>query len=191
MEAALDLIWESSYGSTSVDAICERAGVKKGSFYHFFESKSELAVAAMDAAWQEKRVELDEIFSPMTPPLERFQRVNAYGLQQQEEMRKKKGYVCGCPLFTIGSEVGTQDQDIRRKVEEILNHYLKYYESAIRDAHAQGLIHAPDPAAKARIIFAYVEGMLTQARIMNDMRPIRETIHGIFAILGAHDSALV
>ena len=33
MNAAMDLIWENSYGSTSVDAICEKAEAKKGSFY--------------------------------------------------------------------------------------------------------------------------------------------------------------
>jgi TetR/AcrR family transcriptional repressor of nem operon len=47
-EAAMDLIWENSYGATSVDAICERAGAKKGSFYYFFKSKSELAAAALE-----------------------------------------------------------------------------------------------------------------------------------------------
>ena len=47
-EAALDLIWHNSYGATSVDAICERAGAAKGSFYYFFKSKSELAIAALD-----------------------------------------------------------------------------------------------------------------------------------------------
>ena len=46
-DAAMDLIWENSYAATSVDAICDRAGVKKGSFYYFFKSKSELAVAAL------------------------------------------------------------------------------------------------------------------------------------------------
>ena len=35
-DAALDLMWENSYGTTSVDSICERAGAKKGSFYYFF-----------------------------------------------------------------------------------------------------------------------------------------------------------
>ena len=62
MNAAMDLIWENSYGSTSVDAICEKAGAKKGSFYHFFESKSELAVTALEADWQRKKARMDEIF---------------------------------------------------------------------------------------------------------------------------------
>ena len=50
-DAAMELMWENSYGATSVDAICERAGAKKGSFYYFFKSKSELAAAALEADW--------------------------------------------------------------------------------------------------------------------------------------------
>ena len=48
IEAVLELLWTGSYGGTSVDQICERAGVKKGSFYHYFPSKSELAKAVID-----------------------------------------------------------------------------------------------------------------------------------------------
>jgi len=38
LETAMELIWVSSYGSVGVDDICKRAGVSKGSFYHFFPS---------------------------------------------------------------------------------------------------------------------------------------------------------
>ena len=57
-EAALDLIWHNSCGTTSVDAICERAGAAKGSFYYFFKSKSELAPAAYAAAFRSADVAL-------------------------------------------------------------------------------------------------------------------------------------
>ena len=39
MEAVMELIHTGSYGSTTIDHICEKAGVKKGSFYYFFDSK--------------------------------------------------------------------------------------------------------------------------------------------------------
>ena len=74
MDAAMDLMWRNSYGTTSVDAICERAGSKKGSFYYFFKSKSELAAAALEADWNKKKSEMDTIFSPTVPPLERLDR---------------------------------------------------------------------------------------------------------------------
>ena len=70
-------------------------------------------------------------------------------------------------------------------VKEILGHYHTYIESAIRDAHAQGLIDAPDPAAKARMLFAYSEGLLTQARIVNDLEVLKEMKEGVLGILGA------
>ena len=74
MDAVSELIWSGSYGSTTIDHICERAGVKKGSFYYFFDSKSELAAEAIEPSWQERRAELDAIFSPMIPPLERLRK---------------------------------------------------------------------------------------------------------------------
>ena len=188
MEAVSELIWTGSYGSTTIDDICERAGVKKGSFYYFFKSKADLAVAALDECYKEKRVEMDALFSPTLPPLERIQNWLEGCYQDQAEMKKECGCVLGCPLFTLGAEVSTQDQNLRAKIEEILEHYGKYIESAIRDAHAAGLIHAPDAALKARVIRAYSEGLLTQARIQNDIELLRELPRGVLSILGVKQS---
>jgi tetracycline repressor-like protein len=42
IEASRELMLKRSYAATSVDEICSKAGVSKGSFYHFFESKEDL-----------------------------------------------------------------------------------------------------------------------------------------------------
>src|SRR5438309_3292216 len=174
MDAAMDLIWENSYGATSVDAICERAGAKKGSFYYFFKSKSELAAAALEGCWNKKKAEMDSIFSPTVPPLERFDRYFDFVHDRLAEVQQKCGSILGCPLSSIGSEVSTQDQGVRATVDRICDRKIKYFESAIRDAHAQGLIVAPNPAAKARALFACYHGTLAQARIQNDVGLIRD-----------------
>lgn len=36
LKEAAELIWAGSYGTTSVDDICERAGVRKGHFLPLF-----------------------------------------------------------------------------------------------------------------------------------------------------------
>src|SRR2546423_4144499 len=69
VQGTIDLIWTESYGSVTVDAICERARVKKGSFYHFFRSKDELVIAALDAHWEARKPTLDNLFAPPRPPL--------------------------------------------------------------------------------------------------------------------------
>jgi len=185
MQAAQDLIWENSYGSTTVDAICDRANVKKGSFYHFFDSKSDLAVAAIDSDWAERRKRIDAMFSPTVPPLERLRAYFEHVHLKQAEIKKERGRVLGCPLFTLGCEVSTQDQLIRAKVEEILGQYMKYFESAIRDAAAEGLIRAPDATSKARLLFAYFEGAVAQARIENNAELLRDLQTGFMEILGS------
>src|SRR6266852_4586261 len=55
LAVAFDLIWNNSYGAVSVDQICARARVNKGSFYYYFPSKADLAVAAYEAFWQKKQ----------------------------------------------------------------------------------------------------------------------------------------
>src|SRR6201984_479912 len=145
MDAAMDLMWRNSYGTTSVDAICERAGAKKGSFYYFFKSKSALAAAALEADWNKKRAEMDSIFSPTVPPLERFDRYFDFVYERLAEVRKRCGVILGCPFVSVGSEVSTQDQIVRETIDRIMDRKLQFFVSAVRDAAAQGLIVVPDP----------------------------------------------
>jgi TetR/AcrR family transcriptional regulator, transcriptional repressor for nem operon len=189
MDAVMELIHTGSYGSTTIDHICEKAGVKKGSFYYFFDSKSDLAIAAVEARFQEDRKLSDVIFSPAIPPLERIHRMCQYLLEQQGDLQKKHGKVLGCPLYSIGSEVSTEEPELCAKIQEIMVHHREYLESTIRDAHAQGLIHAPDPAAKAEMVFAYYEGLLTHARIQNDLSVLSEMEEGTMSLLGITETA--
>lgn len=46
LEAATILIRTNGYSATTVDDLCQKAGVSKGTFFHNFKSKEELAVAA-------------------------------------------------------------------------------------------------------------------------------------------------
>src|SRR5437899_11915644 len=149
MDAAMDLIWENSYGATSVDAICERAGAKKGSFYYFFKSKSELAAAALEADWKKKRSEMDSIFSPTVPPLERLDRYFDFVYQNLSKVRERcGGAILRCSYVSVGSEVSPQDEIVRSKIDEIMDRKLNYFGCAVRDAAAQEAIVTSEPGEK-------------------------------------------
>ena len=51
LDTALHLIRAKGYAATAVDDICHEAGVTKGSFFHHFKSKDDLALAAV-AHWR-------------------------------------------------------------------------------------------------------------------------------------------
>lgn len=184
MEAVGELFWTGSYDSTTIDQICEKAGVKKGSFYYFFDCKATLAEAALEAGWQKYKPNFDAAFSASTPPLQRLRNWCEFTYREQVDLKQKYGAVLGCPLCTLGSEISTQEKGLQKKVQQIIAHGEKYLESAIRDAHAAGLVHAPDPKSKARMLHAYYLGLLTQARIHNDPELLREALRGTYEILG-------
>jgi TetR/AcrR family transcriptional repressor of nem operon len=174
-DAALALMWEESYGSVTIDQICQRADVKKGSFYYFFKSKAELAIAALEKLWNEEwKPNLDACFSSSVDPLTRL--TNYFGkiYSYQVDIKARYGKVLGCPVCTVGSEISTQEGEVSATIRDILSRKQKYYQSAIRDAVAQGVIDPCDPVAESLALFALLEGLVSQSRIMNDPEVLRQ-----------------
>jgi TetR/AcrR family transcriptional repressor of nem operon len=174
-QAALDLIWEGSYGSVTIDLICQRADVKKGSFYYFFNSKADLAVAALEKLWTETwKPTLDQCFSPSVDPLVRITNHLETIYAWQKDIKAKTGKVLGCIVCSVGSEVSTQEVDVSATIRELVSRKRRYYESAIRDAVAQGDIEPCDPVETSLALLALLEGLVSQARIMNDVDILRK-----------------
>ena len=185
MDAAHALIWGYSYGAVTIDAICQRAKVKKGSFYYFFDSKADLAVAAINAWWDERRALVGVIFAPEVPPLERISRYLAFVVERQLQVHQETGQVLGCPLFTLGSEISTQDERLRSLVQEIMLTGARLFEAAIREAQLAGEIDNTDASLKARQLWGFYEGTLTRARIENDPELLRNLCTDALELIGA------
>ena len=186
--AICDLIWETSYSAVTIDAICERAEVRKGSFYYFFDSKADLAAHAIAALWESQKPEIDEIFSTHQPPLVRL--TNYFGsiYLKQKSKQAHFGRVLGCPYFTLGAE-GALDPKILKEVQKVLSCYTQYFESAIRDAQLAGDITKGDSWARARCIFSLYEGTMTRARIQNEVELLHDLPGYVLQLLGARASA--
>ena len=185
MDAAHELIWGYSYGSVTIEAICDRAKVKKGSFYYFFDSKSDLALAALNGWWAERLALANEMFRPEVPPLERLRRYLDFAAQNQIEAYETSGQILGCPIFTLGSEICTQDDKLLALLQEILSTGARYFETAVRDAQAIGEVEPGDVKVKGRQLWAFYEGTLTRARIENNPDLLRNLATDAFELIGA------
>lgn len=184
MQVGFDLMWDNSYGSVSVDDICKRAGINKGSFYHFFPSKADLVVAAYEEHWREKRPMMDSIFSPQSPPLERLQNCCREILRGQREKAEKYGHVCGCPYASMGCEVATLDEKIRVKSEQLMSSSKRYIENAIADAIREGSVTATDPTVTAQRVHSVIIGLMVEAKVKNDLKILEGMEASVIGILG-------
>lgn len=184
LQAALDLVWANSYGSVSVDDICEAAGVKKGSFYHFFPSKEDLAVAAFEEHWQ-RDIEpiLERVFHPDHSPLERITGWCEAIYAEQKERFQAHGHVPGCPFASVGSEMGTLNERLRRKVEDMCERGMFQLERTLKDGQRDGSIPVADPTSKARTLHALAMGLMLQAKVENDPEVLRGLRGQVFDLL--------
>jgi TetR/AcrR family transcriptional repressor of nem operon len=175
LDSAQALIYASSYREVGVQQICNHAGVKKGSFYHFFPSKRDLALAVLDqthALMQDTLI--DKAFARDLPPLARIERFFASLYDFHKQVKKNTGYVLGCPFGNIGCEMSTQDEVLRGKVDSILSAAERPFSDALMEAIARGELPAMDTAAAASALFAYTEGIMLYAKTRNDPGLIRD-----------------
>lgn len=187
IDTATDLIWTSSYMSVSVDDICKTANVKKGSFYHYFPSKQDLAIAAMEEYYEQFiKPDMDHIFAANVP-LE--QKITAFAdsiIEEQQDSLTRYGRVCGCPLAALGSEmIGEDDQVIVAKVEEMFDRCKAYMHSTVQEACDQKLIAPCDVNEKTEEIHDFITGLMMMARIHNSVDGLeRDLKPGMLRILG-------
>jgi TetR/AcrR family transcriptional regulator, transcriptional repressor for nem operon len=184
LSVAFDLIHENSYGAVSVDQICRRARVNKGSFYYFFKTKTDLVVAAYEEHWRLKQPDYERLFSGQNPPLERLGQWCDYIRDVQKQRHKKYDQVCGCPYTSVGGELATQDKKVRMKTRDLIDRHVKFLTSTIADAIMTGAAEPGDPEIKGRLVHAFVVGLLLRAKIYNDLKVLSHLEEGVLALIG-------
>ena len=150
LETAIDMIWASSYGSVSVDDICAKAGVNKGSFYYFFKSKSDLAVAALNATGRASGPCMDRIFSPQTPAPRAPGAVLATPSSRTRKPATARSARCpAAPSAASAPNSARRTKISAPQVEHIFGRQLKYIESLVRDLAGGGPDRIQQPRASS------------------------------------------
>jgi TetR/AcrR family transcriptional repressor of nem operon len=189
LEKAIELIWKSSYKNVGVNEICKQAGVTKGSFYHYFESKAQLFKQASEYHWQNNIIMLDEVFSPRYSPLEQLENLINFLIQKQEKSDSgDSNPVSGCPIFSSASQVGSGEEEIRETGMLMSSKATKYNESLIRNLSSQGCLQEcdiNDHEQTARLLYQYVQGLLLYGRVFRSLDIVKKDIRiGIYRIIG-------
>ena len=177
IDAARRLIYARSYADVGVAEICETAGVQKGSFYHFFPSKRDLTLAVLDAHYVTLKEQLvDRAFAPDVPPLARLTRLAKLAYELQKQIARDTGRVLGCPFGNLATELASQDDAIREKIEQLFRNSQARVRQVLKEAAAAGELPGVNLDATAQAMFAYFEGVLMLAKTQNDPEVLRKLL---------------
>ena len=107
--AASDLMWSRGFVDVGVAELCEAAGVRPGSFYHFFPSKADLGIAALDHLWKLSNTHVITPASDIADPIERLRYYFEVVSMMHSELKLRYGEVRGSPFGNLGGEAAALD----------------------------------------------------------------------------------
>lgn len=182
IDSAIELFHDRSYNAVSVQQLCEHADVRKGSFYHFFPTKRDLALEAVSELQERVRTSIWEpLFREEITPEERLERVFNEACEYFSPPRD--GAMSGCPFGNFAAELSTQDEAMRRRVEEVFEMLTGYFERAIRESMEAGDLSGIAPRQTAEEILAYFQGTFLVAKAKNDPDFVRRAAPGVSRFL--------
>jgi len=152
LDAALSVIRSKGYSATTVDDICRTAGLSKGSFFHHFKSKEELALAAAEHFASMA----DDFFAeaPYRAAADPLDRLLGYVDFRAGILRGELPEYT-CLLGTMVQETYETHPAIRKACDEYISGHAA---DVARDIEAAKRLYAPDAPWSAESL-----GLFTQA----------------------------
>jgi TetR/AcrR family transcriptional regulator, transcriptional repressor for nem operon len=131
LNAALQVIRAKGYTATRIEDICEVAGLTKGSFFHHFKSKEELAVAAAQH-WSTVTAALFEA-APYNRHADPLERVLGY-LDYRKELLRGTIPEFTCLVGTMVQEAYDTEPAIRDACNRCISEHAAGIEQDIAEA---------------------------------------------------------
>ena len=150
LDTAFDMFYTKGYQGTGISEILKEANIHKGSLYHFFKSKKELALAVIDERLKSNLQKKYEPLRTSQNPLD--------DLFVIFEDTKEFDFKRGCALSNLVQEMSSLDKDFELKLQEVYNALFEWVKLVLDDANVKNQIKANDSFALAHLIVATVEG---------------------------------
>jgi TetR/AcrR family transcriptional regulator, transcriptional repressor for nem operon len=159
LTAALNVIRAKGYAATTVDDICHTAGLTKGSFFHHFKSKDDLALAA--AAYWGEATEGFFATAPYHNSADPLQRLLGY-VDFRGEILQGEPADYTCLLGTLVQETYATHPDIRAACDKGMSTHIALL---TRDVAAAKQLYAPDAPWSAESVGTFIQSVLQGAFI--------------------------
>jgi TetR/AcrR family transcriptional regulator, transcriptional repressor for nem operon len=186
LAAAGTLIEKRGYTALGVAEICKEAGVPKGSFYYFFDSKQALALAVINEHWMAQQREWASLLGSDKPPLRRLRDLFEATEYEQRVGQADSGMVAGCLFGNLALELSNTSEVIRTRLQEIFEEQIDMIEKVVIAAKEHGDAPAvTETRDTSRSIVAQLEGQVLFAKLLNDPGQIEAMWRNWLALLGA------
>lgn len=160
---------EFGFHGTGLKRVLDRAGIPKGSFYNYFDSKEAFGAATIRHFAEGVRELLHRELARAPDPLSGLHAFFGAMMDQFEE----SGYVGGCLLGNLGGEL-EGSATCREALAGSIQALCGEIGDVLRDAQAQGLVRDDiDAEELAGLLVETWEGGVIRMKVERSLEPVR------------------
>lgn len=178
LEAGMEIMLLKGYTNTGIQEVLSCVGVPKGSFYHYFSSKEDFAVAIIrhyDEFYSAKL--LRTLRAPNQTPLERLRNYCENSRANLLAQQCKKG----CLIGNLGQEMADQSETLRTVLAEVMDKWRGLFADCIREGQESGEIRNTFPPENlAELFLASWDGAVLRSKITKCTGPLDQFLQLMF-----------
>jgi AcrR family transcriptional regulator len=156
LKAGERLFSNKGYDATSVAEICEEAGVSKGAFFHYFDSKESFFLELLNRWLTELNERIQEYVNQESDVANSVLRMSELFKDIFRESRQK------FLLFMEFLRIAIRDERVLKELANYFQNYTNYFSQLIEEGIKNGTFKDVEPEIAARTIIAYAIGIIEQ-----------------------------
>ena len=174
LDKAQELMQSKGFSATTIDEICRKAGLTKGSFFYYFHSKEDLAKQTLDNFVNIGRKLAEKSgFQKETDPLQRVYSYVDFIIKSAKHPVLKRG----CLLGNFSQELSATHPGIRSICVQYFSEWAEGFKNDIEKARVYYKPKALfDPGSLAVQLIVTLEGSLILAKATQDMGVVEKSL---------------
>lgn len=179
--AGAELVIEKGFNGVGLTEILQRAGVPKGSFYHYFPSKEDFGVALIEKARDEYLDSLRHILGDRKRTS--VQRLRAVFEDSRAEC-VKSGPSVECVVPKLALETANLSEPVHAAVRCVYQQWSALLAQVIREGQSKGEIDVHhDPDRLANVLVMLWEGASIRMQVDRSIQPLDDFLAFVFDTL--------
>ncbi|MNQ23530.1 Transcriptional regulator AcuR [compost metagenome] len=179
-----EVMTRRGYHGAGVQEIVQAAGVPKGSFYHYFASKEDFALQALQQVYGPRLQRYAQALdNPALSPRARI--VDYYG-ELVEHFARQEKLEYHCFIGSLSFEMAELSPTLGVEIDAILQRSADILQACLQQAQAGGELAADeDCRSLASFITSAWQGALTRLKVANNTRALADFMQRLQLLLRA------
>jgi TetR/AcrR family transcriptional regulator, transcriptional repressor for nem operon len=180
LAGAKEIFHRHGFSGTSINDLIRETGVKKGNLYHYFSSKEEMGLEALNLAREDFSAFLEKSLQGDRPSAQLTNHFEAIVRYHQD-----RNLAGGCIFGNTALEMSDRNDKYRAVIQAVFEEWRRRIREVLERAVRSGEVRTGiDPEEMAQHVVATVEGGIMLARASRNPKTLKECLATLSGFLG-------